>query len=377
MNVMKRAVMVLLLFCLYLSSGCSSNDNDPRRTWYRRYNGTIGGKPAVIQLHCALGSLSGSYCFSNGIVVNLTAVSEEENGSLVLEAVQKANIPPADNGDVSDSMTWIVQLRDSTITGQTKDGKTITAAEQYGPCQTRLQQIADKDKAMEKKGAASTEAMSIYQYLTTTKANETNKKLLEKTQLELLGNNEKSVTGIPQYIKKQNQQYFINYRRLLKDLVIDKDATEWAYNYLSSKLIKIVYNDNCMVSLELNKYEFAGGSQGYGDRQLLYACVDMKEHRLWQLRDMLDVQPGKLARLLEPHIRKMLKIGADEPLKDYLLEPTIPVTDNMYITGTGITFCYNKKTLAKNDVWGELYIFIPYSDMKGLLKPDFRKRMNL
>lgn len=377
MNILKRFATVLLYFCLYLASSCGSNDNDPQHTWYRRYVGNIGGKPVVIQLHCALGSLSGSYCYSNGIAVNLTAVSEEENGSLVLEAVQKANIPPADNGDVSDSMTWIVQLRDSTITGQTKDGKIIAATEKYGPCQTRLQQIADKDKAMEKKGAASTEAMSIYQYLTTTEANETNKKLLEEIQLKMLGNNGQKVSSIPLYIKKQNQQYFINYRRLLKDLVIDRDATEWAYNYLSSNQIRAVYNDNCMLCIELNKYEFAGGSQGYGDRQLLYACVDMKEHRIWHLRDMMDIHHDKLGSILEYQVRRMLKVDAGEPLKNFLLETEFPITDNVFVTGTGITFCYNKKTLAKNDVWGELYIFIPYSDIKGLLKPDFRKRMNL
>ena len=54
----------------------------------------------------------------------------------------------------------------------------------------------------------------------------------------------------------------------------------------------------------------------------------------------------------------------------------MPLTANFTISDSGLVFCYNPYEIA-GFVYGQIELFLAYKEIGDMLKPEFRKRMNL
>jgi hypothetical protein len=97
----------------------------------------------------------------------------------------------------------------------------------------------------------------------------------------------------------------------------------------------------------------------------------MKNRKQLMLSDIVDKDDSlALNVLLEDKFRKLYKLKPTDELSSILFENSIKANDNFYITEKGIGFTYNPYAIAAY-VYGEISLFIPFSQMNGLLKDDF------
>jgi hypothetical protein len=130
-----------------------------------------------------------------------------------------------------------------------------------------------------------------------------------------------------------------------------------------------VYNDNGILVIE-NEY----GSSHLGNLELSYLTLDIRNHKRLQADDMLNLASMKLSGLLEDAFRKKYGILATEPLSSRLRHDRIPSTKMVYPVHSGIVFCYMPDELAKDK---EVAICVPYHQLRGILTPEFSKRLGL
>lgn len=94
------------------------------------------------------------------------------------------------------------------------------------------------------------------------------------------------------------------------------------------------------------------------------------------MEDVMTVDSNKLNLLLDAEARRYFAIAATESFEDRLLTDKVMPNGNICITPTGINFVYNPYEIASY-ADGIITLFLPYSQMKDLLKPEFKQRMGL
>ncbi len=155
----------------------------------------------------------------------------------------------------------------------------------------------------------------------------------------------------------------------------DHDPADSLQNHNeSSQNSWVMYNEHGLVVFESLGYLYMGGAHGmYGST---YTCADVQGRRVWKLEDIMKVDTVKLMALIELEARRQYKIKKGEKLSTQLLVDTIPVTDNIYFTESGITFNYGIYEIASY-ADGQSSFYIPFSKVMDMLLPDFKKRMGL
>lgn len=228
-----------------------------------------------------------------------------------------------------------------------------------------------------RKGVVHVTAASFYELVQpAAQMNKEQADFLRVSILHFLGGEFANVNNITDYVLQEDKRYFDNFEKLLADMKIDREAHEdWEYNFEHTRHLKVLYNNNGMLVLQLGESDRTGGGVMGSHFRSRYACIDLEQKKLWQLKDIMDVDGTKLSPLLNEEARKTFGITKGA-LTEKLRVTDIPLSDNIYITGMGITFCYYPGVIAPEDD-GEICLFIPYMKLKNWLKPDFKKRMPL
>jgi hypothetical protein len=129
-----------------------------------------------------------------------------------------------------------------------------------------------------------------------------------------------------------------------------------------------VYNDEGLLVLKESH------SVNFTNEQVAYLCLDVRNQKQLELKDMLVANTNVLSPLLEKELRKKYKLDPSKDLKTWLLKSKIPVTSNAYPAHKGIVFTYNPGELLPND---NVDIFLSYDDLRNLLTEDFKKRIGM
>ncbi len=157
-------------------------------------------------------------------------------------------------------------------------------------------------------------------------------------------------------------------KRYLEKVISKKDTSSPFFD----ESILPVYNDNGLLVLEK--------TIGFDDT-ISYLCLDVYNKKQIHLKDALDVNNKKLSELLERSLREKYRLDHDKKLSTWLLVDEIPVTENIMLTNKGINFTYNDGEIYKTSGdfrhLSSLNIFLSYDQLSGMLKPEFKKRMNL
>ncbi|MBN9483353.1 MAG: hypothetical protein BGO70_12800 [Bacteroidetes bacterium 43-93] len=383
---MRIAFALLLLLCVTASCNNAHNEQNtstapsttevsPSNEAYKRFSGTIAGQPVVLNLQVskhAYSVMSGSYYYvKQGKPIGLYILPDSTvmNGYLVDED------PEVKNSDTQPH--WKFMYDGNTITGKwtSADGKKtydINLKEDYPQGSYHLGIWSREDSIPYQKGKAAPAATVSYQLLVPKGIQNDEADFFNKCILQELGCGGQA-TSLQQCVQTQIDSYAVGYRRDLADMD-DTLLSEAFNNYYQGVSMAVLYNDNGWLIVESNVSDYSGGAHGnYG---VSYLNMDMQNKKLWKLEDIMTVDSVKLQTILEKQARKAFDIPAGGKLSDGLLTDRVMPNGNFYITNTGITFVYNPYEIAAY-AYGIASFFIPYAEIKELLKPAFVQRMQL
>ena len=194
--------------------------------------------------------------------------------------------------------------------------------------------------------------------------------------LHFLGGDFQNVKNSVDYTLQEDKKYFQDFEKLLADMQIDRDAHEdWEYSFDHTRTLQALLNSNGMLVLRLGESDHTGGGVMGSHFRNRYVCIDMTQRKVWQLKDMINVDATKLTPLLNDAARAVFGLQKG-PLTEKLRVDDVSLTENVYVTGTGIAFCYYPGVIAPEED-GEICLFVPYARLGKLLKEDFKKRMGL
>ncbi len=174
------------------------------------------------------------------------------------------------------------------------------------------------------------------------------------------------------FYKKQRDQYFEIYVNTYKDEK-PEDVAEmpYAYYYDSSSKMSVFFNENNLLSLGYTTYEYSGGAHGnYGTA---LASYDIKARKTVQINDVfLPKYEKTLDKALENALRKQFGLAKNAPLTEVLFEEKIVHNENFCLVEKGILFLYVPYEIAAYAM-GEIALFVPFKDIKTVVKPQYLK----
>jgi len=396
---MKKLLCCALSLCLLLGSckngdqSTSSHDTDnvpqPKVNWYKRYTGTIAGMPVTVNLcffeagqpEAGPSSVAGSYYYNNkSQVIDLLASGGKADSVVFSESLSTENTEDQDDKQAK----WIVAIGGSTLQGRwiSKDQAkeyTINLKEDYSGDAYPLAIIASDDSATFQWKTAQTSVTVSLWLLAPGSMDKDDAHFLEQSLLQAAGDSLHTGQNPGDELKKISHSYISEYNNDMAELRNNADEgpdadDEEQYNYEITLHTSCDYNAKGILVFEFDWYAYEGGAHANNWTRTL--CVDMKARKKLGLNDVLTVDSLKLSRLLEEEARKYFKISAADTLSNTLLVDTIPPTNDFLVSDRGLTFCYSPYAIAAY-VYGTVELFLPYDKLRDLLKPEFKKRMNL
>ncbi len=363
-KIFSTALALFLFVCVNCSYGqkwdkCRGK-NIPGENIYKHYFGTLGGEKIVLDLRFGFCGGSnyggsnyyfegkeGSTCFYIGepdsFNLNITLHGEEQpNANKLWES--------ADQWTDRDNLArWTFKITNNTLTG------TWTSADKKEKKDIRLTEDYKNSVPMDLFSYRNKEAKIWIAYTKATAAVKADEaEFIVQEQLDFLG------------VSRERAKTWTAYLGSLK-----------ADDSIGMMNLMPVYNENGFLVLE---NESVRNEQTAYTSRHSYLCLDIANKRRLTLNDVLIDDNEKLSHLLESSLRK--KFNLDKNLRNYFIFEKVPVTSNIRLTEQGIYFCYDFNDIVfKRDGArpGEnpLKVFLPYGQLKDLLKEDFKKRLGL
>jgi hypothetical protein len=198
---------------------------------------------------------------------------------------------------------------------------------------------------------------------------------ISRTLLHELGGDTTGATDFISYMKQDNQRKFGDYKNTLANMIGSNYSYEGeTFNWSNEMHGTCVYNSKGIVDFYFSQYYYNGGAHGINGSS--YICIDVKEKKVWHLHDVLALDTPKLSSLLETAARKTFALKPTDTLSLTLSVDTIPVTGSIIISDCGITFHYDPYEIACYAM-GDVSLYLSYAQLGEMLKPEFKKRMNL
>lgn len=177
-------------------------------------------------------------------------------------------------------------------------------------------------------------------------------------------------------LKKQQEEFVSSYQKDMTEFVEDtttfSEDNKYMYSYDLQSDVSVVWNKDNLLSLAFFTYIFSGGAHGNYATGL--ASYDLSQKRLLGINDVF--KPGfepALDAALEKALRKKYGLADKASLTEVLFDESFSYTDNFCLTGKGIVFNYPPYEIAAYAL-GEIRLFIPFSDLKGILQPAFSSK---
>lgn len=381
-NIMKNWLIIFALLCSL--SACSGGSSEKQSTHadtataqnstagYYNYQGTIAGQPVVLQLlkNESGNILSAAYYYSaHGRSIGLywLADTTASNTYFVDEMPDTAG---------ATQPRWKVNMDGTHIMGKwtSADGKKtfdINLEENY-PTGTYRFKLFQKEEAIPfHQGREEPAATISWMYLLPTDEMEKPAAdFISSTVFSTMGCDTLQATGMDDCMQKQKAAYAKFYRQSLEGMD-DTMLSAPMNNYYSGTTMEVLYNADEWVSLGFGGSEYMGGAHGmYYSR---YLNLDIRSKKIWQLADIMQVDSVRMTALLQ---KEAARYYATNDLETILLVDHIPATGNFFATHKGLTFHYDPYEVMPYAA-GSVDLFIPYTSIKDLLTPAFKKRMNL
>lgn len=384
MKTIKSFVGTALLVCL-LFAQCKTDQKQSEKTpktaqpvanefapdQYFRLQGTVGDQPVTVHL---VGKrqpsavdlmLSGYYSYDKSTEPISLFAQQDSVGNLVFEEAYDGNEPNKITGkmaaDGSFTGTWSDPLGKKQFPVSWKpaaggvafkglffiDSLAGSPEVKYGP-----------------------KAAIEQNWLLPTEANEAGVKAFLENEIRLgmigdsLGQLAKTPTEAFTFGKKR---LFDGFPEEVKDWD-PKDSLSDGAMYLRDEIssMQVFFNENNLLTLGFMEYSYTGGAHGnYGTAVRSY---DLAAKKVIKLDDVF--KPGyqkKLTAALNANARRKFGLKPNASLEGVLFEKSIKPNENFGLTSKGIFFNYVPYEIASY-AQGEIQIFVPFEEIKDILK---------
>ena len=349
--------------------------------FYKRLEGTIAGKPVVVHFSKFENKMFFNYYYvSQGIPIGLYANQENKLKGDSIELIewdrQKKDFE--ERGDNK----WHIVISENGVSGIwiARDGKTtaaITLKENY-PSGSSLFNVVGKSDSYSIKFTTDTVAANSYMMMMEPSDATNSKWFTEKIVENIWGDDQAASSSIQSVIEDETKSYFEEYKAEIDTMRMNRDLADsgshFALNYENEINANAIYNDNGFLVLDVGSYGYFGGAHGIQGSTVL--CYDMKEKKEMNLNDVISIDSVTLQKIVEKNFRINSGLKPNQSLKEFLFENKLPANDNFYFTNKGLGFVYQPYEVAAY-VYGIIYVFIPYTDLKAYLNPHFMQRMGL
>jgi hypothetical protein len=399
-------LIILIVSCRNIApkpdtSQAINHDN----SWCRRYKGTIGNEPVVVILfYCPVGGRivsGGRYYFSNkSEIIHLSELIPDSANKNTIHTIEtpptyRSYLAEQNDGDnthdnpygISDNPydgnngpvgpEWTFSVNGNKITGAwyNKDDnqtKAISLTEDYSGA-GKMELFSFYDTTETKPGWLKGKA--IYSFLSIKPpkgSTDVEKRLLNQALLKLVNYDSLRVSDISDFPGKADKKYLEYFRKEI--LATTNDSEAISGDYYEYKAILPEYYDHGLLVFSKYWSAYRGGVHGgYGNDHI---TLDMDNKKELNLADILLMDTARLNKLLDVAARKYFDIPSGGSLGGYLLVDTIPPTENYILSDMGITFCYSPYEIG-SFADGELYFFIPFTQLEDMVRKNFRIRMHL
>lgn len=173
------------------------------------------------------------------------------------------------------------------------------------------------------------------------------------------GNYFNSKHDVEEMISSYAKTYIKNYLEEGKEAIaLYGDDIKNAENWMSYEELcegSILYNDNGIFSYSVKTETFTGGA--HGNSTNCVASIDLATNSIISLERLFDNDAQE----------KLLSMIATKLSEHYqLLNEDVEITDNFYVSGSGITFVYDPLVLASYSD-GEIDLTFGWDEIKHLL----------
>ncbi len=161
-------------------------------------------------------------------------------------------------------------------------------------------------------------------------------------------------------IEKASEAFKNAYQKLIAKFA--NEATTWE----ASAEGKILFEDENIISIELNSYVFTGGAHGYN--AIRYLNFDKKKETVLENWELFKDKDSFL-KFIETKFRIQEKIAQDQSINStgFMFEDdTFHLPENIGFTKKGIQFIYNQYEVASY-ADGPITITIPYNEANTYL----------
>jgi len=181
-------------------------------------------------------------------------------------------------------------------------------------------------------------------------------------------------TDINYLLRESRNEFLKEYKNDMKDVsASDVKESNFGYNYESSQQWSVQYESDNILSLAVLNYFYSGGAHGYGAHD--YLNIDKKRKKVIHISEVLiNPQSKQLLKILEKRYRMQLHVPMNTSLTEAgLFDNEIKeLAGVFYLTEKGIGFLYNQYEIAPYGA-GPIEIFVPFSDLSGMLSPTFQR----
>ncbi|NEX13560.1 MAG: DUF3298/DUF4163 domain-containing protein [Prosthecochloris sp.] len=159
--------------------------------------------------------------------------------------------------------------------------------------------------------------------------------------------------------------FFAEYDSLRKDFPVS-----WPYQFELTG--SVFLNKEALLTVDLSYYAYTGGAHGNSHTE--YFVFDTRTGIRLGLNDVFKQGfEERLNRLIDTRYRQMKGLSPTDRLdgeKGMLFENFIHFNDNFALTEEGVSFFYNNYEITAY-AFGPTKIDLSYSDLSGILKPEF------
>lgn len=359
---MKKLLVLTLLILSFTAFAGVSNDV----SWFKYFKGTVGEYPVTMMINKYGEQITGYYYY-NKYAQPLTVSGSVKGDSLVLIAYSNNYDGERFNGMLKGGEykgSWENDLN-KTMVFKMEEDKNISAQYEY---------VFVTGETLLLKDYKNSPNATYLEGMTWPTDKNPNAKVLRDIYLQQKGlaNGTKSPGTA---MLEQKEDYFKDYKAQYKDVTVkelEESGFYSMYNAASEDYVRPVYFDKSIYVLSRFSYAYTGGAHGnYGTS---FSCYDMGSEQKIELKDLLTDDGIKaLPKLLEKNYRAQNDVPKEQSLMEAgLFSDTIYANDNFVFTPGCLMFCYVPYEIGPYAA-GEIYIYIPKSDIEKYLNPKAKK----
>lgn len=349
-----------------------TGDSVLTRNFYKRFEGTIADKPVTMQMQCVDGRIEGMYYYnSHGQWIMLNAMLDS------IRDVNQLKLTESSFEDGEPVAVMDLTYKAGTLTGTwsktDKTTYTVHLKEAYPEGSYRFTTLLLNDSAVAFPDRDSSPVAHIHKELVLPTQTDGSAQWLETAFKEATAI-DSSIRNLPfaEGSKKMNGKYIKSYKDEMKEM--GNDGFGAFMNYEEQLNMSVRFNENGYVIIEVAVYAYTGGAHGNGGSN--FYCLDVIGKKKLKLRDVLTADSSRLQPIVERLFRKQQNLKPADSLNTILFDNHLALTDNIYFTSTGIGFWYFPYEVAAY-AYGPIHVFVPFTEVRQYLNPEFVQRMKL